>query len=149
MDFFSSDLPSTSLKDSQMTEDLNHSPSRGKSSSNSMADTGEQHTSSSIDDINRSAQELVIKINDSRTSDQKVFNSFQEKLLKKVTEMCQQMQEHMYNVYEENSNVMQVYLQELSDVLERCSQLNSELFNASQALESLRGGLAMNHASEP
>ncbi|XP_049428323.1 synaptonemal complex central element protein 2 isoform X2 [Epinephelus fuscoguttatus] len=141
MDFFSSDLPSTSLKDSQMTEDLNHSPSRGKSSSNSMTDTGEQHT--------RSAQELVIKINDSRTSDQKVFNSFQEKLLKKVTEMCQQMQEHMYNVYEENSNVMQVYLQELSDVLERCSQLNSELFNASQALESLRGGLAMNHASEP
>uniref|UniRef100_A0A8C2WL90 Synaptonemal complex central element protein 2 n=1 Tax=Cyclopterus lumpus TaxID=8103 RepID=A0A8C2WL90_CYCLU len=97
------------------------------------------YCSSSIDDISRRAQELVEKINDSRTTDQKVLDSFQEKLVEKVTEMCQQMKDHMYTIYEENSNEMQVKLQELSEVLESCTKLNSELAEASQALASLRG----------
>lgn len=40
--------------------------------------------SSSIDDISRRAQDLVEKINDSRTSDQKVMENFQDKLMEKV-----------------------------------------------------------------
>lgn len=42
------------------------------------------YCSSSIDDISRRVQDLVEKINDSRTSDQKVMDSFQEKLVEKV-----------------------------------------------------------------
>lgn len=42
------------------------------------------HCSSSIDDISRRAQDLVEKINDSRTSDQKVMGNFQDKLMEKV-----------------------------------------------------------------
>ncbi|XP_060882617.1 synaptonemal complex central element protein 2 [Labrus mixtus] len=95
--------------------------------------------SSSIGEISRRAQELVLKINDSRTSDQKVMDSFQEKLVEKVTEM----KEHMYTVYEENSNVMQVKLQELSEVLESCTKLKKELIEASQGLARLREGLAI------
>lgn len=62
--------------------------------------------------------------------------------------MFQQMKEHMFAVYEENSNVMQVKLQELSEVLERCTELNKELTEAGQALASLREGLAISHTSE-
>lgn len=40
--------------------------------------------SSSIDDISRRVQDLVEKINGSRTSNQKVMDSFQEKLVEKV-----------------------------------------------------------------
>lgn len=40
--------------------------------------------SSDIDDISRRVQDLVEKINNSRTSDQKVMDSFQEKLVEKV-----------------------------------------------------------------
>ena len=40
--------------------------------------------SSEIDDISRRVHELLEKINDSRTSDQKVLDSFQEKMLEKV-----------------------------------------------------------------
>ncbi|KAI3352814.1 hypothetical protein L3Q82_019394 [Scortum barcoo] len=105
--------------------------------------------SSSIDDISRRVQDLVQKINDSRTRDQKVMDSFQGKLVEKVTEMCQQMKEHMYMVYEENSNEMQVKLQELSEVLESCSKLNKELMEANQALKGLREGLAISQTSEP
>uniref|UniRef100_UPI0037E96226 synaptonemal complex central element protein 2 n=1 Tax=Semicossyphus pulcher TaxID=241346 RepID=UPI0037E96226 len=155
MDFFFDDLPCSSESsqrdgqdDSKMTED-SHDSSRGKSSSVSIPGIQEQNTSSSIDDISRRVQDLIEKINESRTSDQKVMDTFQDKLVQKVTEMFQQMKEHMYTVYEDNSNVMQVKLQELSEVLESCTKLNKELLEASQALASLREGLAISQASEP
>ncbi|XP_041641874.1 synaptonemal complex central element protein 2 [Cheilinus undulatus] len=174
MDFYFEDGPCSSESnpknghgESQMTEDSNDLP-RGKSSSVGITEFQEQHnrypheaipvgitefqgqhTSSNIDDISRRVQDLVEKINNSRTSDQKVMDSFQEKLVEKVTEMLQQMKEHMYTVYEENSNVMQVKLQELSEVLESCSKLNKELMEASQALKSLREGLAIIQTPQP
>lgn len=59
------------------------------------------------------------------------------------------MKEHMYTVYEENSNEMQVKLQELSEVLESCTKLNKELMEANRALAGLREGLAISQTSEP
>ncbi|KAG7214513.1 hypothetical protein INR49_023028 [Caranx melampygus] len=103
-------------------------------------------SSSSIDYISRRVQELVEKINNSRTNDQKVMDNFQEQLTEKVVETCQLMKEHMYTVYEKNSNEMQVKLQELTEVLESCTKLNSELLEASQALTSLRNGLGISKA---
>lgn len=69
--------------------------------------------------------------------------------LTQVTEICQQMKERMYTVYEENSDEMQVKLQELSEVLESCTKLNHELQEATRALTCLREGLTISHASEP
>ncbi|XP_056223429.1 synaptonemal complex central element protein 2 isoform X2 [Seriola aureovittata] len=157
MDFFFEDLtlPSTSQstpksgrEDTQMTEDTEHDSSVGKSSNMSMAESQEDHTSSSIDYISRRVQELLEKINGSRTSDQKIMDSFQEKLTEKVSETCRQMKEHMFTVYEENGNEMQVKLQELTEVLESCTKLNNELLEASQALTSLREGLTISQTSE-
>ncbi|KAM4594096.1 synaptonemal complex central element protein 2 isoform 2-T3 [Fundulus diaphanus] len=155
MDFFFDDLPSTSMStpkkghdDSLMLGDTDHDLSRKKSSSVSMTEIQEQHSSSYIDDISKKAQEMVEKINHGRTRDQEMMNSFQEKLTEKVTEMCQLMKEHMYIIYEKNSNEIQVKLQELSEVLENCSKLNHELLEASQALASLRHGLDINQRSE-
>lgn len=64
-------------------------------------------------------------------------------ILCQVTETCLLMKEHMYMVYEDNSNEMQIKLQELSLVLESCSKLYNELLEANQALASLRDGLAI------
>ncbi|XP_026159377.1 synaptonemal complex central element protein 2 isoform X1 [Mastacembelus armatus] len=135
-------------EDSHTTEDTDSDLLRGKSISVKLTETEEQHTSSNIDGISRRAQELVEKINSSRASNQKVMDSFQEKLVAKVTEICMQMKEHMYTVYEENSNEMQVKLQELSEVLESCIMLNNELQDANEALASLREGLAINKTLE-
>lgn len=66
-----------------------------------------------------------------------------------MTEVCQQMKDNMYAVYEENSKEMQVKLQELTGVLESCTKLHKELMEASQALSGLREGLAMNQVPEP
>ncbi|XP_031720296.1 synaptonemal complex central element protein 2 [Anarrhichthys ocellatus] len=91
-----------------------------------------------IDDISRRLHELVESINDRRTTDQKVLEGYQKKLVEKVTEMCQQMQEHLYTIYEENSKEINVKLQEVTRVLGNCTKLNSELVEARQALTSLR-----------
>ncbi|XP_041838383.1 synaptonemal complex central element protein 2 [Melanotaenia boesemani] len=148
MDFIFDDIPCSSQstpqkhhEQSQMSEDTDSDRSRDKSSNVSITEIQEQHRSVSIDDISRRAQEMVEKINHSRTSDQKVMDSFQEKLVEKVEAMCQHMKEHMFTVYEKNSDEMQVKLQELSEVLESCSKLNCELLEANQALAHLREGL--------
>ena len=65
-----------------------------------------------------------------------------------VTEFCQQMKEHMYAVYEDNSCDMQAKLEELSEILERCSHLNDDLLGASQALKGLSQGLALSLTPE-
>ena len=70
-------------------------------------------------------------------------------VLPEVKDICQQMKEHMYMVYEENSNEMQVKLQELSEVLESCTKLNKELLEANRALAHLREGLAISQTSDP
>ncbi|XP_020556623.1 uncharacterized protein LOC101157349 isoform X1 [Oryzias latipes] len=156
MDFYFDDLPSTSQStpkkaqdDTQMeSEDAEFNSSKDRSSNMSMCEVPEQSSSLGIEDISRRAQETVEDINHSRTNDQKVMDDFQEKLAEKVTETCRQMKEHMYTVYEENSDEMQVKLQELSKVLESCSKLNRELLEAAQALAFLREGLAMSQRSE-
>ncbi|XP_065808487.1 synaptonemal complex central element protein 2 [Labrus bergylta] len=151
MDYFfdltSESSPRDDHEDPHMIED-SCDLQREKSSIVGITEIQEQNTSSRIDDISRRVQELVQKVNDSRTSDQKVMDSFKEKLVEKLTEMFQQMKEHMYTVYEENSNVMQVKLQELSEVLESCTKLKKELIEASQGLASLREGLAISQTPE-
>ncbi|XP_074520145.1 synaptonemal complex central element protein 2 [Halichoeres trimaculatus] len=153
MDFFFEDLPCTSeyspktdYDDSQRAEG-SFDVLKANPSSVDFTGTREQHTS--VDDISRKVQDLVEKVNENRNRDQKVMDNFQENVAAKVTEMFQQMKEHMFAVYEENSNAMQVKLQKLSEVLESCTELNKELMGAGQALASLREGLAISCAPEP
>ncbi|XP_077426215.1 synaptonemal complex central element protein 2 [Vanacampus margaritifer] len=96
---------------------------------------------SSSNDITRRAQELVEKIHNRRTSDEKEIESFQHSMMDKVTEVCQQMKQDLYKVYEENNGEMQVKLMELNNVLDTCTKLHSELLEASQVLASLRDNL--------
>ncbi|XP_054897591.1 synaptonemal complex central element protein 2 [Poeciliopsis prolifica] len=156
MDFFFDDLPSSSLstpkkghEDSLMVEDTDCDLSRNKSSSVSMTEIQERRSSSYIDEISKRAQEMVEKINQERTRDQEMMESFQKQLTEKVAEMCQLIKEEMFTIYELNSNEIQVKLQELSEVLEKCSKLEHELLEASQALSCLKDGLDINQRPEP
>lgn len=51
-----------------------------------------------------------------------------------VSEACQQLKEQVFTSYDEHGHRMEASLQELSEVLERSSQLSSELHGASQTL---------------
>ncbi|XP_077381748.1 synaptonemal complex central element protein 2 isoform X2 [Festucalex cinctus] len=92
-------------------------------------------------DITRRVQELVEKIHNRRTSDENEIESFQQSLIDKVTEVCQQMKQDLCKVYEENNGEIQVKLMELTNVLEMCTKLHGELLEASQVLARLRDGL--------
>ncbi|XP_038163217.1 synaptonemal complex central element protein 2 [Cyprinodon tularosa] len=155
MDFFYNDLPSTSSstlkegqEDTQMLKDTDSDLSRKTSSNVWISESEEEQSSSYIDDINKKAQEMVEKINLSRTRDEEMIDSFQEKLIEKVTEMCQLMREQMYKIYEKNSSEFQRKLQSLTEVVDNCSKLNYDLLEASQALACLRSGLDIDQGSE-
>ncbi|CAM4337860.1 hypothetical protein PO909_001136 [Leuciscus waleckii] len=101
-------------------------------------------TNSGIDEIGKKAQDLIERINERRAMDQHVMNSFEEKLIKKVSEMCQRVKEQMFEYYEQHSQGMEASIAELSEVLERSSQLSMELQGASQTLAAINKGLQHN-----
>ncbi|XP_058624620.1 synaptonemal complex central element protein 2 isoform X1 [Onychostoma macrolepis] len=103
-------------------------------------------TSSRIEEVGKKAQDLIERINERRAMDQHVMNSFEEKLIKKVSEMCQQVKEQMFEYYEQHSQGMEASITELSEVLERSSQLSMELQGASQTLAAINKGLQ--HSTE-
>lgn len=55
--------------------------------------------------------------------------------------MCQQVKEQMFEYYEKHSRGMETKLTELTEVLERSSQLSMELQGASQTLAAINKGL--------
>lgn len=58
-----------------------------------------------------------------------------------VSEVCQQVKEQMFSSYEEHGCGMEANLKELSEVLERSSQLSMELQGASQTLSAINNSL--------
>ncbi|XP_051570216.1 synaptonemal complex central element protein 2-like [Myxocyprinus asiaticus] len=103
-------------------------------------------TNSSIDEIGKKAQDLIEGINERRAVDQHVMDSFEEKLIKNVREVCQQVKEQMFVFYEQHSQGMEASITELSEVLDRSSQLSLELQGASQTLAAINKGLQ--HSTE-
>ncbi|XP_019906447.1 synaptonemal complex central element protein 2 [Esox lucius] len=97
--------------------------------------------SSSIEEIGKKAQDLIERINQSRAMDQEIMTSFDNKLINKVSEVCQQIKEQMFRSYDEHSCGMEANLLELSEVLERSSRLSMELQEASQTLSAINNSL--------
>ncbi|KAJ7992698.1 hypothetical protein DPEC_G00281380 [Dallia pectoralis] len=97
--------------------------------------------SSSIEEIGKKAQDLIQRINQSRAMDQEFMTSFDNKLINKVNEVCQQVKEQMFSSYDEHGRGMEANLQELSEVLERSSRLSMELQGASQTLSNINKSL--------
>ncbi|KAF7698146.1 synaptonemal complex central element protein 2 [Silurus meridionalis] len=137
-------LPFVSLDDSheQQSEDSGFSVSQ-RSSPIHEVDEGvaSTPTNTRIDAIGKKAQDLIERINQSRAMDQKLMNNFEEKLMKQVSEMCQQVKEQMFEYYDKHSRGMETKLTELTEVLERSNQLSIELQRASQTLAAINKGL--------
>ncbi|XP_034045909.1 synaptonemal complex central element protein 2 [Thalassophryne amazonica] len=91
-----------------------------------------------IEEIWKKAQDLIEKINQRRAADQEIIASFEHELLNKVTAICHGIREQMLESYDKQS---QARLQEVTEVLERCGQLDSELQDVSQTLSVINTGL--------
>ncbi|XP_072319128.1 synaptonemal complex central element protein 2 [Eucyclogobius newberryi] len=98
----------------------------------------ESDQSSSMVQLRNKVEELVERINTSRSSDQKEMESYQKTFSDRLAEMCQQLKDHLYSVYEANSVKIEEKLTELSVILNNCDQFYEELHEATQALSRLR-----------
>ncbi|TRY97289.1 hypothetical protein DNTS_020582 [Danionella cerebrum] len=103
-------------------------------------------TNSKVNEIGKKAQDLVERINERRAVDQEIMNTFEELLIKEVRGVCQQMRDQMCLYYEEYSQGMESSFAELSELLERCSQISLELQGASHTLETINKSLQ--HSTE-
>lgn len=81
----------------------------------------------SIEGLQNRAQQLIDKINENRKKDQSLLGNFRESLTLKVTDLAQKLEEKMYELYDHNNKLLQDKLQELPEILERISQLETEL----------------------
>ncbi|XP_055077431.1 synaptonemal complex central element protein 2 [Periophthalmus magnuspinnatus] len=135
--FFDAELPCTSSAlpnpEAQTTQFSGH---LSKGDSSSITD-GPSSENNSVEKIRNKVEELVERINTSRASD-KEMDSYQKKLSDKLSEMCQQLKDHLYSVYEDNSRKIEGKLTELSEILNNCQRLNQDLQEATQALSHLR-----------
>lgn len=61
--------------------------------------------------------------------------------MSQISLVCQHMKDHMFSVYEENSQAMEARLTELSQILQNCTRLLAELQGVSQDLAALNTGL--------
>ncbi|KAM5171802.1 synaptonemal complex central element protein 2 [Mantella aurantiaca] len=73
------------------------------------------------------AQSLIDKINEKRGKDQTVMEDFKTSFNLKVKDLCQCLEERMYQLYEQNNIHLQAKVQELTDVIERIGHLQEEL----------------------
>ncbi|XP_031683527.1 synaptonemal complex central element protein 2-like isoform X2 [Oncorhynchus kisutch] len=131
------DIPDETF--SFVTLDESHGQQRHNSTSSERP--GEEATTVLSSTIGKKAQDLIERINQSRAMDQEIMTTFENKLMNKVSEVCQQVKEQMFSSYEEHGRGMEANLQELSEVLERCSQLSMELQGASQTLSTINNSL--------
>ncbi|KAG5279021.1 hypothetical protein AALO_G00105250 [Alosa alosa] len=130
------------LEDADEGLDTDHETTAEKSAlAVGLDDCPDQKISSRIDELEKRVQGVLGQINENRSNDQEMMINFQEKLSSEVSVVCQQMKDHMFSVYEENSQAMEARLTELSQVLQNCSRLLAELQGVSQDLSALNTGL--------
>ncbi|CAL1602016.1 unnamed protein product [Knipowitschia caucasica] len=133
--FYDKELPSTSSSAPTSPEANTISCTLSMGDNNLSVNLADQ--TSSLDDIRSKVEQLVERINTSRSSDQKEIDTYQKELSDKLLDMCQSMKDQLFTVYEDNNVKIEEKLAELSEILSNCDQLYHELLEATQALSHL------------
>ncbi|XP_062975193.1 synaptonemal complex central element protein 2 [Elgaria multicarinata webbii] len=128
---------------------LNDNPSRKESPNtplpNSNASGASDSKSSSyfialdstIENLHERTQQLIDKINENRKKDHVLMNNFRENLLMKVSSLAEKLEERMLLVYDHNNKLIQDKLQELSEIMEKIRQIETELRQVCHTVEML------------
>nr|XP_020647361.1 synaptonemal complex central element protein 2 isoform X2 [Pogona vitticeps] len=92
---------------------------------------------STVGDLEQRTQQLIDKINENRKQDHVFMNNCRESLLMKVSSLADKLEEKVFHVYDHNSKIIQDKLQELSDIMERIRQIETELKQVCHTVEKL------------
>ncbi|XP_030401701.1 synaptonemal complex central element protein 2 [Gopherus evgoodei] len=91
---------------------------------------------SNIENLQRRTQQLIEKINENRKKDHTVMSNFRESLMLKVSSLAEKLEESMFLIYDRHNKQMQDKLQELSEIMERISQIQTELRQVCHTVEA-------------
>ncbi|XP_065275696.1 synaptonemal complex central element protein 2 [Emys orbicularis] len=91
---------------------------------------------SNIENLQRRTQQLIEKINENRKKDHTVMSNFRESLMLKVSSLAEKLEEMMFLIYDRHNKQMQDKLQELSEIMERISQIQTELRQVCHTVEA-------------
>ncbi|XP_014349496.1 synaptonemal complex central element protein 2 [Latimeria chalumnae] len=111
--------PSSPVQEDTLSSDM---PSLDSKSSNYFT-----ALDSSIEGLQKRAQQLIDEINESRKKDHTLMNNLRDRLLMKVSELIQKLEEGIYEIYDHHNKMMQDKLQELTEIMGRIGQLEIEL----------------------
>uniref|UniRef100_A0A8D2Q5S0 Synaptonemal complex central element protein 2 n=1 Tax=Varanus komodoensis TaxID=61221 RepID=A0A8D2Q5S0_VARKO len=92
---------------------------------------------STIENLQERTQQLIDKINENRKKDHVLMNSFKESLLMKVSSLAEKLEERVFPVYDHNNKLIQDKLQELSEIMERIREIETELRQVCHTVEML------------
>uniref|UniRef100_A0A8C3T5Z5 Synaptonemal complex central element protein 2 n=1 Tax=Chelydra serpentina TaxID=8475 RepID=A0A8C3T5Z5_CHESE len=91
---------------------------------------------SNTENLQKRTQQLIEKINENRKKDHTVMSNFRESLLLKVSSLAEKLEEMMFLIYDRHNKQMQDKLQELSEIMERISQIQTELRQVCHTVEA-------------
>ncbi|XP_031470043.1 synaptonemal complex central element protein 2 [Phasianus colchicus] len=91
---------------------------------------------SSVGDLRQRAQGLIDRLNDSRKEDHTVMSSFRDSLQLKVSNLAEQLEERLFQLYSLHNELIQERLQELAEVMERVRQAEDELQQVCHTVEA-------------
>ncbi|KAM4675856.1 synaptonemal complex central element protein 2 [Discoglossus pictus] len=87
-----------------------------------------------VEGLQNRAQNLIDKINEGRNQDQTLIKKWNDNISMKVTELCQRLEDRMYQVYDHHNKLLQDRLQELPEIIDRIGQLQAELKQVCQTV---------------
>ncbi|XP_015706105.1 synaptonemal complex central element protein 2 [Coturnix japonica] len=90
---------------------------------------------SSVGDLRQRAQSLIDRLNDSRKEDHSVMSGFRDSLQLKVSNLAEQLEERLFQLYSLHNELIQERLQELAEVMERVRQAEAELQQVCHTVE--------------
>ncbi|XP_003643433.1 synaptonemal complex central element protein 2 [Gallus gallus] len=91
---------------------------------------------SSVGDLRQRAQGLIDRLNDSRKEDHTVMSGFRDSLQLEVSNLAEQLEERLFQLYSLHNELIQERLQELAEVMERVRQAEDELQQVCHTVEA-------------
>uniref|UniRef100_A0A8D0B6T9 Synaptonemal complex central element protein 2 n=1 Tax=Salvator merianae TaxID=96440 RepID=A0A8D0B6T9_SALMN len=95
------------------------------------------HLDTTIENLQKRTQQVIDKINENRKKDHALMNSFRENLLMKVSNLAEKLEERVFPVYDHHNKLIQDKLQDLSEIMERIKQIETELRQVCHTVEKL------------
>ncbi|XP_075403967.1 synaptonemal complex central element protein 2 [Tenrec ecaudatus] len=96
-----------------------------------------------IELLKKRSQELIQNINESRQKDHSLMTNFRDSLNLKVSDLTEKLEERMYQIYNHHNKIIQDKLQEFTQKIAKISQMETELKQVCQAVETVYNDLCV------